>query len=289
MTVEPAHQQILAGAAATLSWQPTDSDGVAAAPDGAVTVGIVRADGTVLVAAGAATGGTGTAARTYALTGAQTASLDLLTATWTDSGGGAAVTTIAIVGGYYWSPSQARAVDESLADTSRYPDAALIRVRRQTEDEFETLCCVAFVPRYRWLWLNGTGRTDILLPVRRPRIIRSARIYSDATTYTAFTSTELAALQTALSGVVTRRDGQIWPAGTLNIAVGVEHGHDRPPEDVRVASIRRARQHLNTFRSSIPDGAERWTTPEGTIVCRVGDPDIDAVLARHDLTTPGVA
>lgn len=296
ISVRHAHQQILAGSAATLTWQPVDADGEPAAPDGTVTIGIVRADGTVLVAPGAATVGAANAARTYALTGAQTTTLDLMTATWTDSGGGTAVTQIEIVGGYYFRAAEARTKDTSLADTSTYPNTAIIEARREVEDEFEEIAGVAFVPRYRRGRYDGTGTPRLALSTPQVRTVRTITVGVDSTSSTVFTAAELAAIDVDGSGVIERLDGGVWPSGCRNILIEWEHGWDRPPADVKTAAIRRTRQRLNQFRSSIPDGAERWTTPEGTIVFatipgrgRIGDPEIDAVLQRHSQAAPTFA
>ena len=81
-----ADQQILRGSAATLSWQNLDGNGEPAAPAGTVTVGILRDDGTELVAAGTATAGTGSDPRTYALAATANTLLDRLVVTWTDGG-----------------------------------------------------------------------------------------------------------------------------------------------------------------------------------------------------------
>jgi hypothetical protein len=83
-------------------------DGVIVDP-GTVTVGVTRADGTVLIAAGTATAGSGAAARTYALTIANTALLDTLTVTWTSATKGVRTSTIEVVGGFLFTLSQARA------------------------------------------------------------------------------------------------------------------------------------------------------------------------------------
>ena len=76
-----ADEQIVAATAASLTWQPTGSDGEPADP-GTVTVGVTRSNGTVVLADGTATSGATSTPRSVDVTAAQTASIDWLTATW---------------------------------------------------------------------------------------------------------------------------------------------------------------------------------------------------------------
>ena len=115
---DTANQRVIAGAAATLSFQGVDQYGEPADP-GTVTVEITRADGTELVASGTATTGSGSSPRTYALTASQTAELDRLTAVWSESSTAIAQTEIDDVGGVYVSQTQALVL--------RYPQLRRVR------------------------------------------------------------------------------------------------------------------------------------------------------------------
>jgi hypothetical protein len=95
-------------------------DGAVVDP-GSVTVGITRADGTVLVAAGAATTGSGTGARTYNLTTTHTALLDRLTVTWTSTLKGTLLSYVEVVGGFWFSLAELRAI-RGLVGHHRLPD-----------------------------------------------------------------------------------------------------------------------------------------------------------------------
>jgi hypothetical protein len=97
----PDLERILQLTPGTLSQQWYE-DGAAVDP-GAATVGITRADGTILVAAGTATAGTGTAPRTFNLTTTHTALLDRLTVTWTSVTKGTIVSYVEVVGGFWFS------------------------------------------------------------------------------------------------------------------------------------------------------------------------------------------
>lgn len=291
-----ADQRILRGVAATLSWQNVDSDGTAAAPAGAVTVRVQQADGTDLLAAGTATDGTTSDPRTVDLTAAQTATLDLLTVTWSDAGDSSTHTTyVEIVGGYYFSVDDARSADASLVDGGKYTADDIVAARREVEDEFETICGVAFVPRYRRVTLSGTGSTRLLLDDPVIRTVRSVRSYSDwgAASYTELSTDELADIQYDDVGVLT---GATWVYGTRNLVVEYEHGYDRPPAEIKRAAITRLRARLNMARSGIPDRATSFVSSDGGTfrldtpgMYKTGQPEVDAVLARYSLRIPSIA
>jgi|GEM_PF-926995 len=291
-------QRILRGVAASLSFTNVDSDGSNTAASGAVTVGVVTGDGTTLVAAGTAT--TGSNPYLYALTAANNTVMQWLTATWTDAGDSSTHTTlIEVVGAYYVSPAEIRNSDSSLTDAVKYSDARILQVRWDTEVEFETACGVSFVPRYRRVRLDGSGRGLLVLPDQMVRTVRSVRVYSDETTYTAFTVAELAAIDVSQgAGLIYRTDGNVWSAGCKNIVVEYEHGFDRPPADVRQAFLTRVRSRLNFDKSGIPDRATTYVPAEGGTFSLAtpgrggsitGIPDVDVVLARYDYNLPGFA
>lgn len=283
--------RILVGVAATLSWQPAASDGEAAAPDGTVTVGVTRADGSSLIAAGTATIGSGSALRQVAVTAAQTATLDVLIATWTDSGGGTATTLHEIVGGFYFSLAEARQVQSTLGDISKYPAAVLRDVRAAVEDEFEEIAGCAFVPRYRRVRVRGSDTNTLTLPDPLVRTVRSVRAYSTASSYTTWTADQLAAIMTDDSGVLDTGTGGVFPCVGAGLVIEYEHGHDRPPSDLRRHALTRLREIANDPVAAVPSRAERFTSPEGTVVYsllpggpggrRTGNPDIDAALTRY--------
>ena len=291
-----ADQRILRGVSATLSWQNVGGDGEVAAPSGAVTVGVTRDDGTVLVAPGAATTGTGSGPRTYALAASDNTLLDLLTATWTDAGDGSTHTTyVEVVGGYYFSIAEARASDATLADAAKYPDATIVEVRREVEEEFERICDVAFVPRYGSQIVSGTNQSSFLLDQNAVRSVRSVWSYSDTTNYTAWTATEIASLHTE-DGRVTSRTGVPFTYGAVNLRIAYEHGLSRPPAEVKRAALQRLRDRLNQAKTGIPDRATSFAVAEGGTYrldqagpYKTGMPNVDATLARWSHRIPGIA
>jgi hypothetical protein len=77
--------------------------------------------------------------------------LNLLTLTWTGLFTGTSVsivTEVEIVGGFYFSIAELRNYDSALANTSKYPNEALVNARAYVETEFEDICGRAFVQRY---------------------------------------------------------------------------------------------------------------------------------------------
>jgi hypothetical protein len=285
-----ADQRVLAGVAATINVSLVDQDGVAAAAVGTITVTITRADGTVIATGRSTSAGTGTGAFTAALTATETASLDTLTCSWLDGGVARLTTVVEVVGGYWFSVADARSAEGSLQDTSKYPTAAIVAVRRYVEDEFERIMGVAGVPRYRRLSIRGSNRSDLVLPDVAIRALREVTIY-DGTT---FSVSERAALIQRDEGVLTMV-GSNWP--TWDVTVGYEHGLDRPPGNGKAMAIRRARRLLNQARSPLPDDVQsmRFVMQDGQTIglntagkWRTGDDVIDSYLASFGRRTPGV-
>lgn len=292
-----ADEQILRGSAATISVLLRDQHGDPAEPTGTVTVGVVAADGTEVLAAGTATTVGAVGVRTRALTATQTADLAVLTAAWTDAGDTSThTTTIEVVGGFYASPAEIRAADVTLNDPTKYPDSRIRSARSEVEFEFERVCGFAFVPRYRRTRLSGCGSGRLALPDPHLRRVRSVRCYTSATTYTTFAAGELAAIPADPAGIAVRTDGGVWPAGVDNIVIEYEHGLDRPPADIVGAFMLRVRDRLNRDRRGVPDRASTFTSEAGGTYSLLvpgqrgsitGIPDVDSVLHDHVFTDAG--
>ena len=291
-----ADQRIVRGAPATISWQGVDQDGEAANP-GTVTVGIMRADGTVLVAAGTATTGSGTDPRTIALTAAQTATLDLLTATWSVGGVAVGSSVVQIVGGVYTTLTAIRGTDSVLADRVRDSDESLKRARASAERLFESVTGVAWVPAFDVCRLDGTGTQEIALPWPKLRRVRWARIWTDEDTYDDLEPGDIAAIPADDSGIAVRTDLDWWPRGRRNIEIGYEHGYDRPPSDMvdgLVQTVRQnARQHDNGIdpraTTLVFEGGSATLATPGVGNWHTGIPVVDDMLRRYNHTTPGIA
>jgi hypothetical protein len=208
-------------------------DGVIVDP-GTVTVGVTRADGTILIAAGTATNGTGAAARTFALTIANTALLDTLTVTWTSATKGIRKSTIEVVGGFLFG----------LADLkSLFPSATasdLAEMRTLAEQRLEKACGQAFVPRYSLETFDGTGTIDLQLAWPNVRSVRSAAISGTAVTLSTIT---LGRYRVNLSTG--------WTAGYGNVVIGYEHGRDAADEDIRQAALLVAQETFGSTDSRV--------------------------------------
>lgn len=279
----PARQRILQRTAGVLTFTPLDPDGEPSTDPVTVTVGVVNSAGDSIVASGTATVADGVN-RTVTLTAANTADLDILTATWTVSGVTVGVTTHEVVGGYYFSVAALRLAEPHLADTSAYPTATLVRHRNEAENSFESWTNYAWVPRFSVVDIPCGG----VLPLFAIRSVRWVRNYSDADTYTLLTAGELALI-----------DHTGYPAGVLGgtwygtrYVAGVEHGADAPP-DYLVRRAQRWTRHLAMKQeTSLSSAAVSYTTPEGMTVNvgrtgtdwrPTGDEFIDEVLRRPDV------
>lgn len=289
-TFVPA-QQILVGAAGTLTWQPRGADGEPADPGAAVTVTVAASDGTV-IAADAATSGTGTTERTYTL--AARTRVDWLTATWKVAAVAVASTEVEIVGGYWFDVAAAVDADDKLADRAKYPTARLLAVRRDVEAEFEEHTGVAWVPRFASSTIAGTGTCTLILPHVALRTIRAVTAIDADGTETVFTVDELGDVTAETWGVL--RSPSAWTAWRYR--VDYEHGHDAPPADLRTAAITRLRHRLNMARSGIPDRATSMSTEAGQTYALAtpglrgfvtGIPDVDVVLDRYRFRRFGIA
>lgn len=281
--------QILRGTSATLSatWEV---DGAVVDP-GEVTVTITRADGTAIVT-DAATEGTGAAARTYQLTASDTALLDRLTATWGSPALGTMTTEVEVVGDLLFTVAQARAFgDKALAKTGAYPAADIEAARARITDTLQSICGVAFVPRYTREVLNGPGLDTLFLSTTRLLAVRSVETRSGST-WTPWDAGTVAALPFEAWGQIVS-EGSLFDAGRRNIRVGYEHGYERCPEEIRRAALILARNQL--VESNFSDRATGYSSAEGTFSIGqagtqqnqfsafryTGYPEVDAILNRY--------
>jgi hypothetical protein len=285
-----ANQRIMQGAAATLTFLNVDSDGTATDAGGALTVGVTRADGTVLVAAGTATTHGVTGTYTYALAAANTLVLDLLAATWTDASTGAThVTYHEIVGGYLFTIAEIRAFD-ILSDTVKFTTANVITERSAVEDELEQIRNAAFVPRYARLILDGSGDHDIVTGKSWLRRVRSVKVLAStgSSTSTTFTAAQLAACVVTEDGRIRRGDGDVFEWGVGNIVVELEHGFTDWGNDLKIAALNRLRERLGHTDTAIPDRATNYQSVDGYSyglaapnANSTGNPYVDSVYARY--------
>lgn len=234
---------------------------------------------------------------TYALP--PQAGLTVLTVAWSATIAGAAVVetdTVEVVGGFFFTLTEGRNSDASLTDRDKYPTAELDDKRLQVEEECETICDRAFVPRYARVVLNGSGSSDLVLDhpdtdrsAAHVRAIRSVKMAPrSGGTLVDFTTTELAALIVRNDSTLSRSDGAFWAEGYGNVVVEYEYGLDGPPEQLKQMAMVRFRSLLNVNKTGIPDRAASFTAGDGGTyrltmpgAWATGIPAVDAVYARY--------
>ncbi|MDO8391058.1 MAG: hypothetical protein Q7V57_11260 [Actinomycetota bacterium] len=273
----------------------TDQYGDPADADGSVTVTVDRANGTELVASTAAGHTSGEdGVYTVALTAAQTATLDELTATWHDVANNVDwVTHHRIVGGFLFTITQAREYDDVLADVTKYPTAEIAAKRDEVEDEAEWICNRAFVPSYARVTVSGAGTDRLTIGKHDIRVVRNIRVYSVlGGAYTDLTAGELASIARLGGGEIRRTDGGIFPWGTSNIVVDLEYGLDGPDQRLTGAAITHLRSRLNQTRSLLPDRTRSFSDQSGNTyeldgpdAYRTGIDAVDSVYARYSMRT----
>lgn len=225
---------------------PTDPS-----PDTA-TVEVVRKDGTVVLAAGAATDNLGTGIFGRTLTAEEMGLLDTLEARWTGTTSNGEPFTIVthteVVGGFLCPLSDLTGdFPQGAAETDADYDARLAKIRTAAEQRLESQCHQAFVPRYAYETRIARRRLRLS---HAPRLIRSLEI--DDTVYPQSTIDAL-----VIAGSVVHFGSGLsrWYGPTT---IGYEHGLDYPSEDIREA-VRLAA--TETFTS----------TPDGRVVRREAD------------------
>lgn len=275
-------QRIARGNSATLT-HTFYVDGVATNPTpDAATVTITGDDGTAIVTAQSATD-TGTGTASYTLTPAQTATLDILTVSWTATFGSQSQTFtdyVEIVGGFLFSVAEARAL-APLSSTTSYPIARIVDVRTVVEEAIEDACGVAFVPRYKRELLSGTQTRSLI--VEQPRV-RSVRVVKRDGV--ALVAGDLATISVDDAGILDYPGGWIWGAGNYDVAY--EHGYTYPPGRIKQAALTLARSWL--VDGPMDERTTAFTTPDGTFTLSTagmrgavfGIPEVDAAVNAYD-------
>lgn len=280
--VDGTAHRILRATPATLAWQGRDADGEPADP-GTVTVTVTRSDGTVVLAAGTATAGTGAERRTVALTRAQTEQLDVLFATWTVDGVDVATTRHDIVGGYYFDVARLKTIEVGATQVTA---EQLVGVRAYVETTIEDVTGKAFVPRFDVVRLQGNRTDEVVLPRWYLRRVRWVRLWSDNSESTVLSEARCAAIPANAEGIMHL---DMSTRGYI-VEVGFEHGTDAPPFDVEREAVVFARAQINRPNRGLPDAATSLRTQEGAYVTiatpgtgiwHTGIPSVDDMLKRR--------
>jgi hypothetical protein len=289
-TFVPA-QRFVVGSAASMTWQPTNSEGDAADPGLAVTVGVVRSNGDEVIAPGTATTGTTTAPRAIVIPLSELTQLDILTATWAVGGVDVATTTAEVVGGVYASVSAIKALESAITAS----DAAVKVARAEVEQMFEDACNRAFVPRFRVDLLQSSGTFRLF--VRRPEVRRVAWV-EEIDWQGVAKPIPVNEVEVGTDGVLRRLGSLPWPDSSARVRVAYEYGLDRPPADLVRLMVQVVRARLNLFSSGLPDRAVQFSPIEGGSVTLAtpgvggwitGMPEVDEALKRYRWTDAGIA
>ena len=246
--------------------------------DAAVTVDILRADGTIF-ATDAATTHPGSVGL-YRYTLAPQSNLELFTLQWEGTFGGVVqriTSQVEVVGGYFVALADLKA----LPGMSTKTDAQLAEGRQTFEDLVESWCGYAFVPRYGRVLRDGDGTAEIELDHPYPRRILSAKVAGVA-------QTGLTTWDLYETGLVIRDVGS-FGSGRLNVEVTYEHGLDAAPSDLRDAALSGIQADVNATvggGGGIPRGVTQLATDAGVMTFGrpsgpTGIAEVDNVLARY--------
>ena len=260
--------------------------------DGAVTVGVVDEAGNTVVAAGTATTAAGSGVYTYSL--AAQSNLKRLTATWSGTFGGSAMTfdtTHEIVGGFYCTLPEVSAMDLIAGESSTFPAADIIQAIGYATSIIDDYCGTSFVYRYHRDVLNGNNDDTIQVSEMFPQVLLSASI--DGTALTTDEKNNTALFD---DGSMTRKTGT-WTYNNPGNKVIIEYeagASKTPPSDIRWAAKTLARYHLLEQVSRIPDRAISVQSEFGQI--QLSQPgglnrptplnDVNVVLSRHKHRAP---
>ncbi len=259
---------------------------------GTVTIGIVDADGNVIVAPATAVttdGGDGTYAYSLAV---QTAP-KILTITWTE-GTQSQTDVLEVVGGWLFTEAELRAYYSSdLTSAATYPDSDIAAARERITAEFEQICGVSFVPRYKRQTMSGDG--SHVLWIDRPY---TSEVLSATIGTTSQTVSNLA-LDDMLP--IVRHKTSTWTAATnsdpYNVTISYVHGHAAPPGDIKRAAMILARNQLvkDVTGAGVPENASSWNDGTGQYVSFAandqtgrwyGIPAVDTALRRYSMQVP---
>lgn len=278
-------QVILQGTTATLRVVHLDGDGEPADAAGTVTVTVTDSAGAAVVTAASTTKPEDTTGiYTVELTPAQTADLDRLTATWADAGDSSTFsTTIDVVGRHWCSVAELRAL-RNLDSATKFPDEALRAARDWVTWQIEDICGQAFVPRFAFDTVSGTGGSDLLVTKPTVRAVRRVTVTDLDGTTTSYDPTDV---HIEDGGWLHLPGG--WPRGHHNVTVAYTHGLDRPHPDLRTRAMHyireqslEDRQGRNVLSVIDPTGTlTRFASPGGRRR-PTGDLELDEVIMRYD-------
>lgn len=227
----------------------------------------------------------------YRVSVAGQSEVDKWTVAWTgtlSSNAWSATTTIEIVGGHLFAEAELRAHHDSQITAATFSDAEITEARARITDEFEHICGVSFIPRFREEKMPGTG--DYAVELDRPLVseILGVVIGSTSITATDFEVDNDARMLYRTNGWFTAPSS----SDPVNVTVRYEHGYADVPGDVKRAAIILARHQLlrDVTGTGIPANASSWTDPSGSYTAFApnnssgrfyGIGEVDTVLQRY--------
>jgi hypothetical protein len=191
--------------------------------------------------------------------------------------------------------SELRAYDNSLANTTRFPNSALIQERLNVESEFEDITGRAFVPRFWSEVISGDGSETLWLSKAEPHAI--TKFIVDGVDCIAWVTADLIRADRESNSGLILKGAALAASYAQDIVIEYEYGMKRIPVQISEKAKKRARGNLIGLGSTIdprattmmlPDiGSVNLSTP-GLRGAETGIPDIDVVLRRYTLTGSGV-
>jgi hypothetical protein len=200
-------------------------------------------------------------------------------------------TTTEVVGNFYATPAEVRAMDMISGEASTFPAADLVGAINYATAVIDDFCGASFVQRYQRDVLNGTNSQVIRVTQLFPETLLAASI--DGTALTAGEISDTALFE---DGTMMRKSG-VWTYTTPGNKVIIDYEHGlaaTAPEDIRWAARTLARYHLLEQVSRIPDRAISVQSEFGQI--QLSQPgglnrptplnDVNVILNRHRHRAP---
>lgn len=167
------------------------------------------------------------------------------------------------INGHYVSLQEIRVLP-NLGDESRYPDDALADAREWFETMFEDYTGMAFVPRSVTTRFLGTSCCQPLFAPHWPvRSVSAVRVFSSASTGSAFTVTELADVLRLDTGMLRRHSMGHWPA---DVEIDYVHGQAAPTADVKREALVAISEKLMEGTSGRPTDRTYGVATDGVFV-----------------------
>lgn len=266
---------------------------------GTFTIGIVDAAGAEVVASGTAVVDNGD--DTYDFTVLPQPDVGLLTATWTETGGGgsAFTTVIDVVGGFLFTEDQARSyVTDRLSSPLKYSDEAIRSERRRITDWLEKETAVSWIPRFRRVELDGTGGSKVTVfhPVRSVGGSGGQGAASDIQKVLSVTvdGSPVSPAEVKAVGASLHRTAGVWPRPATtpgNVVVEYEYGRPHLLDGVDRVALLELRHRL--VDSRVPAGATSMSDELGSVSWEAQNngrpsriPEVNAWLRSHDERVP---